>query len=76
MASPMTFNQVVARLRQDGFKHSRTRGSHHLYKHPTKRRWVVVPRPSRGNKEIAIGTLHNIYHQAGWDWKTRLKPKS
>lgn len=75
MAFLLTFNQVVAMLQQDGFEYSHTRGSHHNYKHPTKRRRVVVPRPSRGNKEIATGTLRNIYRQAGWDWKTRSKPK-
>ncbi len=75
MAFLLTFNQVVAMLRQDGFEHSHTRGSHHHYKHPERGR-VVVPRPSRGNKELARGTLRNIYRQAGWDWKTRLKPKS
>lgn len=75
MAFLLTFNQVVAMLRQDGFEYSHTRGSHHHYKHPERGR-VVVPRPSRGNKELAIGTLHSIYRQAGWDWKTRLKTKN
>lgn len=75
MAFLLTFNQVVAMLRQDGFEYLRTRGSHHHYKHPARGR-VVVPRPSRGNKELARGTLRNIYRQAGWDWKTRLKTKN
>ncbi|WP_147094468.1 type II toxin-antitoxin system HicA family toxin [Nitrosococcus oceani] len=27
---------------------------------------VVIPHP---RKDIPIGTLHNIYRQAGWKWR-------
>lgn len=36
------------------------------FKHPGKPGHVVVPHP---RKDVAIGTLRNIYRQAGWDWR-------
>jgi predicted RNA binding protein YcfA (HicA-like mRNA interferase family) len=71
LAFLLTFLQVDKMLRQDGFEFTHARGSHHHYKHPDTRKRVVVPRSSRGNKKLAIGTLRNIYRQAGWDWRTR-----
>lgn len=42
------------------------KGDHEKFKHATKSGHVVVPHP---RKDIAIGTLRNIYRQAGWIWK-------
>jgi len=36
------------------------------FKHPHKVLHVVVPHP---RKDIALGTLRNIYRQAGWKWR-------
>jgi len=33
---------------------------------PEKPGHVVVPHP---RKDMAIGTLRNIYRQAGWEWR-------
>jgi len=41
-------------------------GDHAKYKHPDKPGHVVVPHP---RKDMAIGTLRNIYRQAGWEWR-------
>ena len=71
----MTFREVEKRLRQDGFEFSHARGSHYHYKHPDGPR-VVVPWPGRRSGELAIGTLRNIYRQAGWDWRTKFGPRA
>ena len=56
---------VVTRLKRDGWKLDRQRGSHRQYTHPTRGGRVTVPHP---RKDIPIGTLRNIYRQAGWPW--------
>ena len=63
--------QVDKMLRQDGFEFTHARGNHHHYKHPDTGKRVVVPRPSRKKDNIPIGTLRNIYRQAGWNWRDR-----
>jgi hypothetical protein len=37
-----------------------------VIKHPKKQGKVTVPHPK---KDIAIGTLRNIFRQAGWHWR-------
>ncbi|MFZ5763833.1 MAG: type II toxin-antitoxin system HicA family toxin [Thermodesulfobacteriota bacterium] len=44
----------------------RSKGSHHQFKHPEKPELVTVPHP---RADIFIGTLRNIYRQAGWKWR-------
>jgi predicted RNA binding protein YcfA (HicA-like mRNA interferase family) len=44
----------------------RRQGRSRKFKHPAKSGHVVVPHP---RKDIPIGTLRNIYRQAGWIWK-------
>jgi predicted RNA binding protein YcfA (HicA-like mRNA interferase family) len=41
-------------------------GSHIKFKHPGKQGGVTVPHPK---KDLPIGTLRNIYRQAGWKWR-------
>jgi len=41
------------------------KGDHEKFKHPYKLGHVVVPHP---RKDMPIGTLRNIYRQAGWEW--------
>ncbi|MCP4135213.1 MAG: type II toxin-antitoxin system HicA family toxin [bacterium] len=36
------------------------------YTHPDKKGKVTVPHPK---SDIPIGTLKNIYKQAGWEWR-------
>lgn len=57
---------VISRLKSDGWYLVGGKGDHEKYKHPTKPGHVVVPHPQ---KDIAIGTLRNIFRQAGWPWR-------
>lgn len=41
------------------------KGDHVKFKHPKRPGHVVVPHP---RKDLAVGTLRNIYRQAGWAW--------
>jgi predicted RNA binding protein YcfA (HicA-like mRNA interferase family) len=62
----MSSHQIIKRLISDGWELMAIVGSHHKFKHPVKPGRVVVPHPKR---DIVIGTLRNIYRQAGWNWK-------
>lgn len=59
---------VIKRLRRAGWVLRRVKGSHHHFTHPTKPGIVTVPHPRR---DIMLGTLREIYRQAGWKWKDR-----
>jgi predicted RNA binding protein YcfA (HicA-like mRNA interferase family) len=56
----------MKRLQDDGWLLHHTKGDHHQFKHPEKPGKVTVPHPK---KDIAVGTLRNIFRQAGWDWR-------
>ena len=45
-----------------------TRGSHRQFVHPTKPGRVTVKHPTR---DLPVGTLRNIYRQAGSQWEGR-----
>jgi len=53
---------IIQRLKNDGWFFHNARGSHHQFKHPTKKGKVTVPHPK---KDIPIGTLKSILKQAG-----------
>ena len=55
--------EVVRLLEDDGWSLARTRGSHHQYKHPTKKGLVTIP--GNRNDDLAPGTLNSILKQAG-----------
>jgi len=55
--------EITQLIKEDGWYLARTRGSHHQYKHPTKKGLVTIP--GRLNDELAPGTLNNILKQAG-----------
>jgi predicted RNA binding protein YcfA (HicA-like mRNA interferase family) len=57
--------EICRKLEQDGWVLDRQSGSHRQYKHPAKPGLVTVPHPV---KDIPVGTLRNIYRQAGWPW--------
>ncbi|MBU0515571.1 MAG: type II toxin-antitoxin system HicA family toxin [Proteobacteria bacterium] len=57
---------IVKRLKANGFIHVRTKGSHHKFRHPDTGRTVTIPHPK---KDIPVGTLRNIFRQAGWEWR-------
>ncbi|ACB51186.1 hypothetical protein cce_1836 [Crocosphaera subtropica ATCC 51142] len=58
----MKVREVIKRLKTDGWYEARIKGSHRVFKHPTKSGIVVVP----GNcgDDVAIGTLNSIWKQA------------
>ncbi len=64
----MRSKEVIRMLGQDGWEHCHTKGSHRQFVHSDKTGRVTVPHPT---KDIPVGTLRNIYRQAGWDWNDR-----
>jgi len=56
---------VIKLLEADGWQRAGGKGDQ-KFKHPEKLGHVVVPHP---RKDVAIGTLRNIYRQAGWKWR-------
>jgi predicted RNA binding protein YcfA (HicA-like mRNA interferase family) len=68
MITSMDSGEVIARLRRDGWILVHVRGSHHQFKHPKKPGRVTLPHPKR---DLPIGTLRNIFRQAGWEWPPR-----
>ena len=53
---------LIKELEADGWVLDRIRGSHHVFKHPTKPGAVPVPHPK---KDMKIGTVNAIRKQAG-----------
>ena len=59
----MTVREVLEVIKNDGWFHVATRGSHRQFKHPTKPgRVTVAGKPS---DDLAPGTLNSILKQAG-----------
>lgn len=54
--------EVMRLLMDDGWFLVRIDGSHHHFKHPTKKGLVTVKHP---DKDIPIKTLRSIAHQSG-----------
>jgi predicted RNA binding protein YcfA (HicA-like mRNA interferase family) len=60
---------VIKRLRRrDGWQLARSSRSHAQFTHPNRPGRVTAPHLQR---DIPIGTLRDIYRQAGWPWKGR-----
>jgi len=57
----MDSRAIVNMLKKDGWVLVRSRGSHHQFKHPSKKGRVTVPHPK---KDVPIGTLKSILKQA------------
>ncbi len=62
----MKSSEIIKRLIDEGWHKVGGQGDHEKFKHPEKSNHVVVPHP---RKDIPIGTLRNIYRQAGWKWR-------
>lgn len=62
----MNSKDVLKKLKADGWVSVGGKGDHDKFKHPEKPGHVVVPHP---RKDLPVGTLRNIYRQAGWEWK-------
>ncbi len=59
----ITANELVRAIEKRGFKFSRSRGSHRIYRNPTSGKRTVVP--FHRGKIIPPGTLLNILREAG-----------
>ncbi len=55
--------EVIRVLEEDGWQLVRTRGSHRLYRHPSKPGTVTVA--GKAGLDVPIGTLGSILRQAG-----------
>lgn len=53
--------EIIQILERNGFALSRTRGSHHMFRHPDGRKTVVPLH----NKDLPKGTLMTIIKQSG-----------
>ena len=58
--------EVIKALEDDGWYIERVIGSHHQFKHPTKKGKVTVKHP---DKDIPIKTLKRIEQQSGLRFK-------
>ena len=58
--------EILKRLESEGWFRAGGKGDHMKFKHANLPGHVVVPHP---RKDMAIGTLRNIYRQAGWQWR-------
>jgi predicted RNA binding protein YcfA (HicA-like mRNA interferase family) len=59
----LTTQEVVKRLRDDGWTQVKQVGSHRKYRHAEKPGMVTVP---MHKGDIPKGTLASIFRQAGW----------
>jgi len=61
-SSRMKVNEILAKLKADGWYLAATRGSHRQFKHPVKSGRVTVP--GKPSNDLAPGTLNSILKQA------------
>jgi predicted RNA binding protein YcfA (HicA-like mRNA interferase family) len=59
------YRDVIKLIELDGWYWKRSKGSHNIYKHPTKPGTVVVA--YHGAKDLPEGTVKSILKQAGLD---------
>ncbi|EXB07257.1 type II toxin-antitoxin system HicA family toxin [Acinetobacter baumannii] len=53
---------LIKMIETDGWYEVRVSGSHHHFKHPTKKGLVTIPHPK---KDLPNGTVKSILKQAG-----------
>ncbi|EMI8064930.1 type II toxin-antitoxin system HicA family toxin [Acinetobacter baumannii] len=53
---------LIKMIEADGWYEVRVSGSHHHFKHPTKKGFVTIPHPK---KDLPNGTVKSILKQAG-----------
>ncbi|MCF9034729.1 type II toxin-antitoxin system HicA family toxin [Acinetobacter nectaris] len=57
----MQSRQLIKMIEADGWYEVGVKGSHHQFKHPTKKGRVTIPHPK---KDLPSGTVKNILKQA------------
>lgn len=58
----MNSANLIKQIEKDGWVLVSVKGSHHQYKHPTKKGRVTIPHPK---KDLHIKTVNSILKQAG-----------
>lgn len=58
----LSSKDLIKILKEDGWIHKSTVGSHKQFMHPTKLGKVTIPDPK---KDLPIGTINSILKQAG-----------
>lgn len=62
----MTYREVIELVEADGWFVSRTaKGSHRVYKHPSKKGPLVIASGGKLSRDVPTGTLSSILKQAG-----------
>ncbi|MBN9365464.1 MAG: type II toxin-antitoxin system HicA family toxin [Comamonadaceae bacterium] len=59
----MDSDELIKRLKSEGWYLDRVKGSHHQFKHPKISGLVTIKHPC---KDMPKGTLASIRRQAGW----------
>jgi predicted RNA binding protein YcfA (HicA-like mRNA interferase family) len=54
--------EIIRALKQNGWVHDRTRGSHHIFVDPKTGHVAVVPHPKR---DLPIGTVKSLERSTG-----------
>jgi predicted RNA binding protein YcfA (HicA-like mRNA interferase family) len=62
--SEMKVKVVIQRLKDDGWRLERRKGSHRQFKHSARKGLVTVS--GKPSDDLAPGTLSSIFKQAGW----------
>jgi len=60
----MKVKEIIKLVESDGWKFSRQKGSHMIYRHASKKGVVVIPNHG-SNSDIKKGTENSILKQAG-----------
>ena len=58
----MQSRELIKMIQADGWYEVAVRGSHHQFKHPTKKGRVTIPHPK---KDLTLNTVKSILKQAG-----------
>lgn len=58
----MTSADIIKKLEADGWLLRAVRGSHHVYRHPSKLGHISVPHPK---KDLGKGLVHKLLKDAG-----------
>lgn len=58
----MSSSDLIRLVEKDGWVIKSVNGSHHHFKHPTKKGKVTIPHP---RKDLPIGTVNAILKQSG-----------
>ncbi len=56
--------EIIKRLLKEGWELVRVKGGHHIFKHRNYDDLITVSHP---NKDMPVGTVHQIYKIAGWN---------